>query len=866
MKLEDFIKKHNTSLNGLTDEGARQNKIQFGVNKITMKKRESFFHILLLQLGSFFSVILFSAALILLFLGDMLEFYVVLTIITINSLIESFQRYKSDSIFESLTKMLPSHSLVLRNGKHKHVDSSEIVVGDILILQSGDKVPVDGIVISASECRVDEAMLTGESKPLLKTASDEFNTESIMENSHMVFSGSYVTTGNAQIMVMRVGNKTQIGLIAQKVSTIDTQLPIYKNIKTLSRKLFIGIILIALFVFIIGMTRSNEWVEILKLTVAICVSAIPESLPVTITLILAYGFKRMSEKNVLVKKMQSLDVLGQIDTLALDKTGTITRNQMKVEKVTTLDGTELYISGDGYNPAGTFIHQNKTVSLDQFPYIQKLIRGATLSSTGMFDFDEEKKEWILQTGDPTEVALLVLGNKSGFKKEDLRHEYVLEKNIPFNNQSMYHASIYKKEKATIKMYTGAPEVIFAMSSHVQIQDEIKKTKEMYLETFHSKLNEYSLAGYRSIATAIEEKGKIIFQGLFAINDSIRLDVSESVQHVYSENIKILIITGDHKDIALQVAKRIGIEVNSNSVLTGDDMNNLTDIQIENLLIHKTIFARVSPSQKLKILELLKKSGRVVAMTGDGVNDSLALVKADIGIAMGTLSSESAKAAADIVLLDNKFGSIVYGIQEGKNIFLNIKKTILFLLSTNFAEMAVTVFAVSLALPLPFSAAGILWVNFVTDTFLVIGFAFERGVIQKNKNNVLVSLKDWGRIFYLGFIMMLISFFVFFSNLDKGGLHAQSVTLLVLIIMQWFNVLNIRAGHLSIFVYGFKINRMFILGWFISATLTLFAFNSEFMRNILHIEKINLYDFVYVVGCALFVIIFEEIRKFFKNKN
>jgi Ca2+-transporting ATPase len=866
MKLEDFIKKHNTSLSGLTGTQANENKIKFGVNKITVKKRESFFHILLLQLGSFFSVVLFGAAFILLFLGEMIEFYVVLTIISINSLIETIQRYKSDSIFESLTKMLPSYSLVLRNGKHRHIDSLEIVVGDILILQSGDKIPVDGLVVRANECRVDEAILTGESKPLLKTQAIEFNLDSIMENSHMVFSGSYVTTGTAEILVARVGDKTQIGLMAQKISTIDTELPIYKNIKRLSRQLFAGILLVATFVFFIGLTQSNDWIEILKLTVAICVSAIPESLPVTITLILAYGFKRMGESNVLVKKMQSLDVLGQIDTLALDKTGTITRNQMKVEKLSTLDGAELYVSGDGYNPTGTFVYQNKTVSLAEFPDIQKLITYATLSSTGLFDFDEEKKEWILQTGDPTELALLVLGNKSGFRKEDLLSEYVFQKNIPFNNQSMYHASFYKKDKKSITIYTGAPEVIFAMSTHVQTKDGIKKINDAHTKLFHAKLNSYSSGGYRSIATTVEEKGKIIFQGLFAINDSVRLDVADSVEHVYSENIKIIIITGDHKDIAIQVAKRIGMEVYSNSVLTGDDMNNLTDIQIKNILAHKSIFARVSPQQKLKILELLKQSGRVVAMTGDGVNDSLALVKADIGIAMGTLSSESAKAASDIVLLDNKFGSIVYGIQEGKNIFSNIKKTILFLLSTNFAEMALTVFAISLALPLPLSAAGILWVNFVTDTFLAIGFAFERGVLQKHKKNVLVSLRDWARIFYLGCIMMLISLFVFISNLDQGGLHAQSVTLLVLIVMQWFNVLNIRAGHLSVFKYGFKINRMFILGWAISASLTFFAFNSEFMRNILHIEGLDMYDFVYVICCGVFVIIFEEIRKFFKNKN
>jgi Ca2+-transporting ATPase len=331
--------------------------------------------------------------------------------------------------------------------------------------------------------------------------------------------------------------------------------------------------------------------------------------------------------------------------------------------------------------------------------------------------------------------------------------------------------------------------------------------------------------------------------------------------MYRRNINVLIITGDHKEVALQVAQKIGLHANKNSVLTGDDINNLTEMQLKNIILQKNIFARVTPQQKLKILELFKKLGKTIAMTGDGINDALALVKADIGIAMGTQSSDSAKGASDIILLDNKFGSIVYGITEGKNIFLNIQKTIVFLLSTNFAEMFVVVCAITLALPVPISAIGILWLNLVTDTFLVIGFAFERGHTNAKHLTKILTHKEWKRILYLGLIMTFVSLIIFMETQDSGVAYAQSMTLLVLIMMQWFNILNIRAGEQSIFTYGFRFNPMFIIGWIISLGLTVCAFNVPTFMDILHIHPISFANWVYITLIASTIVWFEEFRKY-----
>lgn len=860
MKLEEYYKKYNSSEGGLSDTQVVRNRSMFGSNSVKTKKRDSFVHIWLMQFGGLFSIILCVAAIILFFLKEYIDFYVVLVVIFLNTFIETVQKYKSDMIFESLTKVLPSDSLVIREGKKLKVSTSDIVVGDIVVLQSGDKVPVDGLVVSCENLKVDEAVLTGESRPVSKDSANEYNTESVIDNPNMVFSGTYVTTGTALVLTLHVGNTTQIGLIAQKVSTVDTQLPLYKDIKRLSVGVFLFVLFFVALVLVLGILQAQPVAEIFKITVALLVSAIPESLPVMLTLILAYGFKRMSDQNVLVRKMHSLDVLGKIDVLALDKTGTITYNQMKVEKLFTFNDEEFYVTGNGYEPKGQIVFKDQNIFLKEDSDANELIKMAVLSSEGSYYFDQVKKDWVLESGDPTEVSLLVLGEKTAHSRELLLNTYKLKQNIPFTNQTKYHTAIYSYNKKTIKIHTGAPEVIFAMSTHVQINGKVTKITKEHEELFQKKMNEYAFSGYRTLATCVEESGKIICKGLFAISDSIREDVEESVQHVYQKGINIIMITGDHKETALKVAQKIGIRATSHTVLTGEDMANLTDAQIKNIILEKNVFARVTPTQKLKVLELLRELGKTVAMTGDGVNDTLALAKADLGISMGTISSDSAKEASDIVLLDNKFGSIVYGVEEGKNIFSNIRKTILFLLSTNFAEMFVVVFAITLAMPLPLSAVGILWLNLVTDTFLVIGFALERSCRDCKQSQKIVTRSEWGQTIYLGLVMTLIALIVFMTTHNDDLVYAQSLTLLVIIIMQWFNILNIRAGDESVFRYGLKLNPVFVIGWIISFILTILAFVWEPLRNILQIHPISLGDWVYLLILASGIILFEELRK------
>ncbi|MEY4440403.1 MAG: hypothetical protein RLY49_29 [Candidatus Parcubacteria bacterium] len=860
MKIEDYFKKYNSSTQGLSLEQVVINRSIFGSNSVSIKKRFTLITTLLTQLGSLFSIILCTAAIILFFLQEYIDFYVVLVVIIINALIETIQRYKSDSILKSLIKVLPSSSLVRRNDKKIRINSEEIVVGDILYLQAGDKVPADSLIINSENIKIDESILTGESLPISKNSARHYDLDTVIDNPAMVFCGTHVVSGNALVLVVYTGNSTQIGKIATQANTLDKQLPLYKDIQKLSFRIFLFVVFLILFVCIVGLIREQSYLSLFKVSVALLVSAIPESLPVIITLILAYGFKRMSDKNVLVRKMHSLDVLGKINILALDKTGTVTHNQMKVEKIFTFNNQEFYVTGSGYNPKGQIVFKDAVVPLQKDSDVDILIKSGVLSSDGSYYYDQDKKDWSLDSGDPTEVSLLVLGEKTQNTKENLSIQYTLKQNIPFTNQSKYHSAIYLHGGKTIKIYTGAPETIYKMSTHVLVNGENKKITKEIDELFVQKIKEYSKQGYRLLACCVEESNKIVCKGIFAISDSIREDVYQSIIQVYEKGIDIIMITGDHKDVALQVAQKIGINASEHTILTGDDMNSLTDVQIKNVILNKNVFARVTPSQKLKILELFKSFGKTVAMTGDGVNDTLALAKADIGISMGTISSDAAKEASDIILLNNSFGSIVYGVEEGENIFANIRKTILFLLSTNFAEMFVVIFAITLALPLPLSSSGILWLNLVTDTFLVVGFALERNCVQCRQQQKIITRRDWKRMIYLGFIMTLVSLIVFITNKDVSVLYAQSLTLLVLIVMQWFNVLNVRSGDESITTYGFNLNPIFIFGFIISITLTIFAFAYEPLREILRIHPITLGDWVYVFLIAFSIILFEEFRK------
>jgi Ca2+-transporting ATPase len=877
-KVQDIFEDLNSSAEGLSTESVLMNRQKFGKNFVEDKKHKSRLKLFLSQFNNLFNYILVTAATIVFLLGDFVDFYVIVAVIFINAFIGFFQEGKAQKVFEVLQNSVKSEAVVFRNGERQKIIDEEVVAGDIVFLKDGDKVPADSRILEANNLKMDESSLTGETATVLKnTDNPKDNNAQVSDQENMVFKGTHVVSGLAKVVVVSVGSDTEIGKVAGRISELETELPIKKTIKNLSKLILMFVVLFSLITFIFGLGYGIQGEEIFSIVVALFISAIPESLPVILTLVLAAGFHRMGKKNVLVKKLQAVDALGQTNIVALDKTGTITRNQMKVEKIYA-DGKFFYVSGDGYEPRGKIIQGENNIDLYEEQTLQLLTKIAVSTSIGDFSHNEKDDQWELNYGDPTEVALLVLGEKIGVNKDELLKKYPIEREIPFDMHYKHHSTINTVGEERFLYVAGAPEVVLDSTSHVLINGEEIELDTNQLEKIMCDLGTVTKEGYRTLCMAYQKNpdknldpndlSSLVFVGFVGINDTIRNTVESSIADLENAGMKAVMITGDHRETAIGIAKKVGIFKKGDIALTGKEMRSMNDVELGHEIENVSVFARVTPEQKLKIISLYKNKGLSVAMTGDGVNDVLSLVKADIGVSMGYGATDVAKEASDIILLDNNFGSLATGVLEGRNIYINIKKTVEYLLSTNIAELFVVMISVIAGLPVALTAVQILWLNLVTDSFLAAGFAFEPidkklSTIKKWKpSKYLVDRNSIFKILYLAIVMTLISLVFFVGNLDKGIVYAHTMVLSTLTVLQIFNVLAIKADNKSIFKVSMFNNKYLLGGIFISAFMFLFAMYNPFLQGILEIQPINSIDWLYVLGFGLVLIVVEELRKLF----
>lgn len=879
-KIEEIFDVFSSKSEGLDNETIKINREKFGSNSIEKKEKNKYLNLFFSQFNNFFNYILITAAIIVFAFGDIVDFSVILAVVLINSIIGFVQEGRAQKVFEVLQSSVKSEAVVLRNGVRKKILDTEVVAGDILILKDGDKITADARLFESNNLKINESSLTGESTIVLKDTKEitDKNTP-ISDQKNMVFKGTFVVSGIAKAIVVGVGNKTTIGKVAIQIDKLKSELPIKKTIRNLSKLILIIVLFFSLVTFIFGLGYGIETREIFLIVVALFVSAIPESLPVILTVVLAAGFYRMGKKNVLVKRLQAVDALGQTNIVALDKTGTITKNQMKVEKV-FVDGKTFYVSGDGYEPKGKIFFNEDYVDVYNEKTIQLLTKISVSTAIGGFSFNEKENQWEHNYGDPTEVALLVFGEKIGVIKNELIKEYPIEVEFPFDFQYKHHSTINNVDGEKVLYVAGAPEVVIDSSSKIYLNGEEKEFDFDNQNFVKSEMDRLAKDGYRILCMAYKKdlKGNVdpkkleelVFVGFVCINDTIRKTVESSVKSLQNAGMKAVMITGDHKETAIGIAKKIGIFDKNSKALTGKEMAALNDVELRHQLENVTVFARVTPEQKLKIISLFKERGEVVAMTGDGVNDVLSLVKADLGVSMGFGATQVAKEAADIILIDNNFGSIANGVLEGRNIYVNIRKTTEYLLSTNIAELFVIMFSVIAGLPIALTAVQILWLNLVTDSFLVVGFAFEP--IDKR----LAKIKNWKpskyllnkesvlKIIILSLTMTSLSLFVFLKDAYVDVIYAHTMVLSVLTILQLYNVFNIKTDNKSIFKSNIFNNKFLLVGIFASMSLFLFAMYNPFLQSILDIRPITLSDWSYVFGFSLILILVEEIRKFFSK--
>lgn len=852
-----------------------------GPNKLPEFKADSLFVIFLRQFKSPFIYILLVAGGLVFATGETVDGFIVISVLLFNAIIGTIQEGKARNILVALKKITKTQAAVLRDGKEVIILDEEVVAGDIVVLREGEKIPADARILSASALKVDESSLTGESIPRHKKGEDgEKNEEaSSDENESSVFKGTNVVSGTGTTIVIAIGRNTSIGSIAEKIAEVEEELPLKNNIRYLSR-IVIGVVGVSVLILaIIGIWRGYSVEVIFSMAVSISISVIPEGLPIVVTLILARGVWRMGERKVLVKKLQAIEALGQMKVMVLDKTGTLTRNELVVREVWTNDKV-FEASGEGYDPKGEIFLDEKEV--EPLNHQELLMAGkiAALCSSSHLAAKSHSSAWKV-SGDPTEAAILVFSRKMGFKKEDLESEMPKLDEIPFSYELRYHAVLHQDGKRKFLSVIGAPEDVLGLASQIWLNGKRESMESKERKILKSAFVDMSKRGLRVLAFAFshsEEKilkqsnvSDLTFAGFFGIRDELRKNVAESVGLVKNAGIRLAMATGDNEITAKAIAEEAGIYQKGDGIILGRELDKLSIRQIASRLNTVSIFARVTPFQKLKIIDAYKKRGEVVAMTGDGVNDALSLVSADVGVAMGKIGTEVAKEASDIVILDDNFGSIVNGVEEGRGIYKNIKKVILYLFSTSVGELLTIFGALFLGMPLPILAAQILWLNLVTDGFLDMALAMEPKE-EKLLKKTFQSSKKWlidrlmaVRMFTMS-IPMAVGTLLLFSQLYQNDLEkAWTISLTTLAVFQWFNAWNCRSEDKSIFRMNPFSNKFLIGATGIVIGLQLLAVYNPFFQKVLRTVPLSGKEWTIVIAVAFSIIIVEEFRKIIYRK-
>src|SRR3989344_5121015 len=692
--LEKTFEKLESSDRGLSLDAANERLKQYGANSLPEEKPHSKLRLFLNQFQSPLIYILLTAGAVVFAMGETIDGSIILAVLLFNAIVGVVQEGKAQNTLLALKQFVETNATVLRDGKEYIIPDRGVVPGDILVLQEGKRIPADARVVLSQSLKIDEAALTGESEPVYKNADAlECDNLSTAEQKNMVWKGTHIVAGNGRAIVVATGLATVIGGIAKRVSTNDTEIPLKANIRYLSRAIIATVAIISAILFTVGILSGHSFKEMFTTVVSLSVSIIPEGLPIVMTLVLATGVWRMSKRNALVKKLQAVEALGQTRIIAVDKTGTITKNEMVIQKV-YVDGKFFEVEGVGYEPRGE-IQLNGNV-IDSVNHPELLFAGkiGAFCANARVLFSEEEKIWRV-AGDPTEAAMLVLSSKLGFHKDDLEQESSLVSEIPFDYKLKYHATIHQVDGKKFLAVVGAPEIILGLSqkvwhsgkSHHISKEEKQELESVFLSMSREGLRVVALAETSDAPEILapEEIKSLTFVGFWGMKDALRPEVAEAMQKAVSAGIRVVMITGDHKVTAQVIAKEAGIYQDGDTILTGQDIDAFSDAELSLKLAETSVFARVTPEHKLRIIKAYKAHGEIVAMTGDGVNDAPSLVAADLGVAMGRIGTEVAKEASDIVLLDDNFGSIVSAVEEGRSIYKTIKKVILYLFSTSWGE-------------------------------------------------------------------------------------------------------------------------------------------------------------------------------------
>jgi len=898
--IEEVILETNSNIeNGLTTAEVESRLTEFGQNKLDDVKKRPLILKFIDQLKDFMILILFIASLISMFTGDIPEGILIIAIVILNAVLGVFQESKAEKALESIQALSSPHIMVLRDGEEYEIDVKDLVKGDIVLLEAGDYVPADLRIIEAINLKIDESALTGEAVPVEKN-TDVLSNDNVPlgDRINLAFMGTVVTYGRGKAVVVKTGMDTEIGNIAKMLTETDAVVtPLQKSINQLGKILAVIALAIVAVIFIIEIVQGlltkgsftfDEIKDAFTFAVALAVAAIPEGLPAIITVVLSFGMTNLVKQKAIMRNLPSVETLGSTNIICSDKTGTLTQNVMTIQKVYVNDGTQ-YEADD-----------NLTLSKP----LEKIITYGVLANDVKIKLENDN---IVKFGDPTEIALVDLGIKYGVNPIDANKKYKRIFELPFDSQRKLMTSINIIDGKTYAIIKGAPDVVLNRSTSFEVNGKVNNLTTNDKESILNENNNMADQALRVLAVAYKELTndtdftKLTFEeiesdltmlGLVGMIDPERPEVTDAIELCDRAGITTIMITGDHKNTAVAIAKKINILKKGDIAITGAELDKMTDEEFLNEIEHIKVYARVSPENKVRIVKTWRSLDKVVAMTGDGVNDAPSIKQADIGIAMGITGTEVAKGAADMVLTDDNFATIVNAVAEGRGIFANIKKAIHFLLSCNVGEIIAMFLGVTVGMFLFSTTTGdsigtihvltavqILWVNLVTDSLMAIALGLEHrepDIMDVGPRDSTKSIFAGGlgkRIAWQGIMVGLLTFAAFTigwywggsapASFNEGIMDARTMAFMVLSLSQLFHAFNARSEKHSNF--KLKVNKKLIYAFFISFALQMIVIITPATRELFEVSLPSFYQWLVILALSIAPLFIVEIQKLISSK-
>ena len=869
---------------GLAHDEAAARLTRYGRNTLPTAKPKSLLAFFLNQFTSPLIYVLLAAAILSLVIQEWSDAGFIAAVLMINAIIGTYQEHSAQRAADSLRKLVSAKSRILREGESYIVNAEEVVPGDIVLLESGDKIPADMRLLECHDFEVDESLLTGESLPVLKNAAVQLDAEiALGDRVNMAFAGAMVSRGRARGVVVNTGLSTILGRIAADVLLAPApKAPLQVRMDRFVHRVALFVLAAAFIMFTVAVIQGLPWDEMFLMAVALAVSAIPEGLPVALTVALALGMHRMAKRNVIVRRLLAVEALGSCTFIATDKTGTLTVNQLTVQRISFANDDAWTVSGEGMIPEGTVQTPRGVPSNDEQMMLERLCQTAVLSNEGFLGRSEEG--WSHQ-GDAVDVSLLVMAHKVGLIREEVATAFPELATIPYESERAFSASLNRVDQQSLAFVKGAYERLLPMCDSMATPGADIPVDVAHIE---AQANVLATEGCRVLALASgpltmregevfsEEHLKgLTFIGLVGIIDPLRAEVKDAVAACHNAGINVAVITGDHPATALVIARELNLAQEQDQVVTGPQLAQAIEKgEIDALTQRTHVFARVAPHQKLHIVESLQRNGHFVAVSGDGVNDVPALRAAQVGVAMGKSGTDVARETAELVVTDDNFASIVAGIEEGRVAYGNVRKVIFLLVSTGAAELVLFSLALLFGQPLPLIAVQLLWLNLVTNGIQDVALAFEPAEGHelsrppRSSKETIFNRLMLERVLVSALVIGIVAFLLFQWLLSRGFSldEARNSTLLLIVLFENVHVFNSRSETLSVFRHNLLRNKILLVGTLVAQLVHIGAMCTPWLSDVLHIEPVSFEHWLELLGMAFTVLVAMELHKWWWRRQ